>query len=271
MPLARKAMVAPPSRSIRSISSARSSASPDSDRPHVRRVRDRMTLEMPARRLRSGRMVPSTIWCISHGTPGTAYMTFGLSSPSPSPEEAAPTGQTSPGAVPGIWSMVRAPTGTSAWRRLLAGMGRPRPPNTASMRATSDSSRTSPTPSSSAITSRVMSSWVGPRPPVTITASDRSRASPMAASMRSRLSPTEVWRWQSMPARASFSPIHAEFVSTIWPSRSSVPTATISQRTLRSPPRPGRSGRLGARGAGGPTAIQQILGAGQQGEDHGQP
>ena len=190
MPLAKKAMVAPPSLSMRSISLARSSASPDSDRPHVRKVRDRMTLEMPARRLRSGRMVPSTIWCISHGTPGTAYTTFGLSSPS-NPVD-APTGHTRPGAVPGICSMARAPTGKSAWRKLLAGMGRPRPPKTASIRATNDSSRTSSTPRRSAITSRVMSSWVGPKPPVTITASDRSNASLKAASMRSGLSPTAV-------------------------------------------------------------------------------
>ena len=72
MPLARKASVGPPSVSRRSISSARSSASPDSDWPHVRSVRDRMTLAIPARRFRSGRTVPSTIWRISQGTPGTA-------------------------------------------------------------------------------------------------------------------------------------------------------------------------------------------------------
>src|SRR5947208_2113435 len=34
-----------------------------------------------------------------------------------------------------------------------------------------------------------------------------------------------------MPARASRWPIWAELVSTTWPSRSSVPTATTSQRT----------------------------------------
>ena len=33
-----------------------------------------------------------------------------------------------------------------------------------------------------------------------------------------------------MPLAASCSPIHAELVSTIWPSSSSVPTATTSQR-----------------------------------------
>ena len=79
--------------------------------------------------------------------------------------------------------------------------------------------------------SRVMSSWVGPSPPHTSTASDRSSASRSAATMRGRLSPTFCWRRQSMPARASCSPIQAEFVSTICPSSSSVPTATTSQIT----------------------------------------
>ena len=52
-----------------------------------------------------------------------------------------------------------------------------------------------------------------------------------AATMRPRLSPTLVWKCESMPARASCSPIHDELVSTIWPSSSSVPTATTSHRT----------------------------------------
>ena len=41
-----------------------------------------------------------------------------------------------------------------------------------------------------------------------------------------RLSPTFVWKCESMPASASRSPIHDELVSTTWPSSSSVPTAT---------------------------------------------
>ena len=55
----------------------------------------------------------------------------------------------------------------------------------------------------SASASRVMSSWVGPRPPQTTTASLRSRARPMAATIRSRLSPTLVWKEPSRcPASA---------------------------------------------------------------------
>ena len=58
MPLARNAIVAPPSRSSRSNSPCSFSARPDSLSPHVRSVRDLMTDVMPARRSRSGSTVP---------------------------------------------------------------------------------------------------------------------------------------------------------------------------------------------------------------------
>ena len=122
------------------------------------------------------------------------------------------------------------PPGTMAWRRLLAGMSRPRDPNMARMRSSISGRPASSTPMTSAMTSRVMSSWVGPRPPHTMTASLRPSAMRSASAMRAQLSPTLVWKWESIPARASCSPIHDELVSTIWPSSSSVPTATISQR-----------------------------------------
>ena len=126
-----------------------------------------------------------TICCISQGTPGTAYTTL--------PSSAPVSGQMSPGAVPGIAGLSVAPTGTSAWRRLLSGIGRPRPPNIARIRSTSASSRTSSTPITSAMALRVMSSWVGPSPPQTMTASLRSSARRSTSTMRSRLSPTFVW------------------------------------------------------------------------------
>ena len=50
----------------------------------------------------------------------------------------------------------------------------PAPPNMASMRAATSSSRSRSTPMTRAMASRVMSSWVGPSPPHTITASARS-------------------------------------------------------------------------------------------------
>src|SRR5438105_2596521 len=81
-----------------------------------------------------------------------------------------------------------------------------------------------------------MSSCVGPRPPHTITASLRSSAMRIASTMRAWLSPTFVWKNESIPARANRSPIHDEFVSTICPSSSSVPTATTSTDDTRFPP-----------------------------------
>ena len=81
---------------------------------------------------------------------------------------------------------------------------------------------------SSARQLRVRSSWVGPNPPHTMTASARDAAERIAPTIRSALSPTFDWYRQSIPASASCSPIHDELVSTIWPSNNSVPTATTS-------------------------------------------
>src|SRR3954452_22383552 len=121
------------------------------------------------------------------------------------------------------------------------------------MCSTMAGSRTNGTPISSAMTSRVMSSWVGPSPPHTITASLRAKACSSAPLMRSQLSPTLVWKYESMPAIASCSPIHEEFVSTICPSSSSVPTATTSARNGR-PPR-----------------VPEVLDAGPHRQHHGDP
>ena len=67
MPLARKASVgAPgPAESRETMWSASFSASPDSLSPHVRRVRERITATVPARRARSGSTAPETISCSS--------------------------------------------------------------------------------------------------------------------------------------------------------------------------------------------------------------
>ena len=126
--------------------------------------------------------------------------------------------------------MTSPPLGTSAWRRLFSGIGRPRPPKIARMLSMSSSRRSSSTPITSAIASRVTSSGVGPRPPHTMTASARSSSSRRHCTMRSRLSPTLRCSHVSMPALASCSPIHELLVSTIWPSSSSVPMARTSHR-----------------------------------------
>ena len=86
------------------------------------------------------------------------------------------------------------------WQVLLSDIVRPREPNIARMASTIPSSRTSWTPITSAMASRVMSSWVGPSPPQTITASERAAAVRRARTMRRWLSPTAWWKWLSMPA-----------------------------------------------------------------------
>ena len=93
---------------------------------------------------------------------------------------------------------------------------------------------TSSTPITAAIASRVRSSWVGPRPPHTMTASASASVVRSTDSTRPRLSPTFTCSSESMPFAASCSPSHALLVSTICPSSSSVPTATTSQRIERS-------------------------------------
>ena len=104
----------------------------------------------------------------------------------------------------------------------------PGPRRSASMRSTMAGSRTSSTSMTSAMASRVMSSWVGPSPPHTMTPSLRASAVRRARTMRSWLSPTAWWKWEATPLAARWSPSQAELVSAIWPSSSSVPTATIS-------------------------------------------
>ena len=96
----------------------------------------------------------------------------------------------SPGAVPVVWGMTVAPSGTSACRRLESDIVRPRELNMARILSTTSSSRRNGTFITSAMASRVMSSWVGPSPPETMTPSLRARAVRHASTIRSWLSPT---------------------------------------------------------------------------------
>src|SRR6185436_15326151 len=221
-PLARNANVGLPASSSLAINGSSRSLSPLSLSPHVRRVRLAISPVSPDRRRRSGNTARSTISFISCGTPGTAYITF--SAPSTT------TGQINPGAVPRVCGITSAPTGTMAWRRLLAAMYRPRDSNIPAITAATSSSSTSCTPITSAMASRVRSSCVGPRPPHTITASAVANVWRSAVTTRPRLSPTFTCSRESMPFAARCSPSHALLVSTICPSSSSVPTATTSHR-----------------------------------------
>ena len=83
-------------------------------------------------------------------------------------------------------------------------------------------------PSAAEIASRVRSSSVGPRPPVTMTTSERSSACWTVALSRPMLSPTWVTKKRSMPRPVSCWARYCELVSRISPSSSSVPTAIIS-------------------------------------------
>ena len=136
----------------------------------------------PARSANSGSTVPVMISRISAGTPAIAY-------------SRVPPGRvtTSPGAVPRSGTTYRAPSGTSACRRLLAGISPRYLANRSRSIVSSSGCRTIPTPITRAIASRVMSSPVGPRPPVTRTTSTRSAAAPSVATIRSMLSPTTEW------------------------------------------------------------------------------
>src|SRR5580693_9753090 len=159
--------------------------------------------------------------------------------------------------------MMVAPRGTSAWRALLSDMVRPRAAKKPAMTSTMAWSRTSGTPMTSAMASRVMSSCVGPSPPHMMTPSLRASAVRSASTMRSWLSPTAWWKWEATPFAARCSPSQAEFVSAICPSKSSVPTATISILTGVT--------LGGSRTVQRPTAVHQVLRTGVESEGAGEP
>ena len=81
-----------------------------------------------------------------------------------------------PGAVPFGLGSTSAPRGTIAWRRLMSGIVMPRRAKRSRIRSTIDSSTSSAIPSARATASRVMSSSVGPRPPVTTIRSAQASA-----------------------------------------------------------------------------------------------
>ena len=160
----------------RSISPSRS-ARVDSGTPVVRTTRERMTPPWP-RAARRGTTSCSSSLRISRGHAGQHDRQPGRGPrarvPAPSPTD---------------WAAPSAPRGTSAWLRLLAPASgragrtaRPGPPRSAS-------SNSSGVPKSSATTVLLMSSRVGPSPPVVSTAPVRTSASRTASRMASGSSP----------------------------------------------------------------------------------
>src|SRR5664280_981371 len=167
--------------------------------------------------------------------------------------------------------MTTAPTGTSACRRFESGISRPREENRARIFSTTPSSRSNGTFITSAMASRVMSSWVGPSPPHTITPSLRANAVRRASTMRSWLSPTAWWKCEATPMAARCSPIHLELVSAICPRSSSVPTATISMRTGVSDGRTRAAGRPAPPHPCHAPTVEVVLPAGEHRHGRGHP
>src|SRR5208282_5475246 len=83
-------------------------------------------------------------------------------------------------------------------------------------------------PRTCAATSRVKSSSVGPRPPVSIMREDRAKAARSTMARSSFESPTMVLNRTKIPQLLSLSVRKSELVSVCWGVRSSEPTAMIS-------------------------------------------
>src|SRR5690349_20450635 len=153
---------------------------------------------------------------ISAGTPGSMMTRPG-----------GPSIQ-SPGAVPQRFRRTAAPSGTSAWLRLLAAGTRPMRANRSTKSAHTWSSNRSGIPNSPATACLLRSSRVGPRPPVVSTAPVRASASATADRMASGSSPTLARRTTCAPTAEAARASSAPFVSTVNPSSSSVPMVSSS-------------------------------------------
>ena len=167
------------------------------------------------------------IGCSSRGGPGRTT-TVGL------------PGTTTPGAVP-TGSMTCAPAGTMACLRLAArteskstSVNRARSRlRIAAIFSSSCSSSTSSRPQNCATTSTVMSSAVGPRPPlVTIRSTPSSARKRSCAAMSPGRSPQIVMCASSTPSSSSRSAIHGPLRSWTRPVSTSVPVTTMPARAL---------------------------------------
>ena len=123
---------------------------------------------------------------------------------------------------------------------------RGRAANISRIRRVLSGSSTSSTPHTAAKHSRVGSSRVGPRPPVTRARSARGAISSIAARMSARRSPTVVCRTTSKPSNWSCSERNAAFVSAMRPAINSLPIESTSAFMLsalcRGPPGIARAG-----------------------------
>src|SRR6201996_5832570 len=149
-------------------------------------------------------------------------------------------GTTTPGAVP-TGSITTAPTGTMACLRFAARTASKSPVpmrdisffKISAILFSSTSSSSSSRPQNWATMATVMSSAVGPRPPLVITRSTPSLAMKRsAASMSAARSPQMAMWASSTPSSSSRSASHGPLRSATRPVRTSVPVMTMPARAL---------------------------------------
>ena len=147
------------------------------------------------------------------------------------------------GAVPSRFSMTSQRSGTRACARLIASISSPRLCRMSWMMASWPACSTKPVlPESSARTPFVISSFVGPKPPVVMTISLCVSSLRRLFRISSRSSPIESMRVTRMPASSRAAASREELVSTIWPMRISLPIVQMDAwiigigKDCRSPP-----------------------------------
>jgi len=132
------------------------------------------------------------------------------------------------GAVPAWFASTLQLSGTIAWRLLFSFISRFLRLILAVTSSRTPWSMTSFVPKYSASVSFVISSLVGPSPPVINTSGTLRSDSSRAAMIPSLLSEIDVIRFTRMPFILSCIPIHAELVSMVCPISSSSPIVIIS-------------------------------------------
>ena len=122
------------------------------------------------------------------------------------------------GAVPSLFGITSHLSGTSAWAMFTSSTSSPRDPSMSCIISSwTESVRNDSEPDSSARAALVMSSFVGPSPPVAITMLLFSSSVLSELTIVSWSSPTESMRVTLIPAELSAREMCEELVSIIWP------------------------------------------------------
>ena len=128
-----------------------------------------------------------------------------------------------PGAVPWALNSTVQQAGTRACERLSSLKAMPLSVSIRSTWAATTGSLTSRLPNISASVFLVMSSLVGPRPPVSMTTCDAASERRSVSTIALRSSPIETFSRTTMPASLRWRAMETELVSTIWPMSISSP------------------------------------------------